>query len=599
MSFAPEDGKGGEENLAIPSAFLDELVARSDIVDVVGDYVNLTPKGGSYWGLCPFHGEKTASFHVLPDRQLYHCFGCGKGGGVLSFVMELENLPFLDAARLLAKRAGMEFPEQSMDEASRRKRGRLLALNKEAARYFHAQLHAPAGQEGLDYLRGRGLSKRTITRFGLGYAPDSWDSLLRAMTQKGFEKRELLDAGLAVDNKKGGLYDRFRGRVIFPIIDLRGDVIGFGGRVLGDGTPKYLNSPDSPVFNKSRNLFALNLAKTTKLGRLVLTEGYMDTIALHQAGFDCAVASLGTALTADHAKLLSRFTKEVVISYDTDGAGTQAANRAIPLLERTGLKVRVLRVSGAKDPDEFIRKNGPEAFARLLDQSENYVDYRLDQLQSKYRLEDPMEKTAFAQAAAELLSELDSPVEREVYAGKVSEGTGIGKGALLQEIDRCRKQRLRQAKKKQTRRDLTPTVQAQPRERQLRYENLRSARAEEGILRLLLLDGTLRSACGGLEAAWFSAPHLGKIYAVLCRRLQEGRPTQLGMLEGELEPEEVRLLAEILRQPEALEKGRQAMGDYCSVVRQEYQKRNETDEAALLAARERLQKKKSIGDGTP
>lgn len=585
--------------MAIPSAFLDELVARSDIVDVVGDYVSLTPKGGSYWGLCPFHGEKTASFHVLPDRQLYHCFGCGKGGGVISFVMELENLPFLDAARLLAKRAGMEFPEQGVDEASRRRRGRLLALNKEAARFFHAQLYAPVGQEGLHYLHGRGLSKRTITRFGLGFAPDSWDALLHAMTQKGFEKRELLESGLAVDNKKGGLYDRFRGRVIFPIIDLRGDVIGFGGRVLGDGTPKYLNSPDSPVFNKSRNLFALNLAKTTKLGRLVLTEGYMDTIALHQAGFDCAVASLGTALTADHAKLLSRFTKEVVISYDTDGAGTQAANRAIPLLERTGLKVRVLRVSGAKDPDEFIRTNGPEAFARLLDQSENYVDYRLDQLQSKYHLEDPVEKTAFAQAAAELLSELDSPVEREVYAGKVAEGTGIGKGALVQEIDRCRKQRLRQAKKKQTRRDLTPTVQAQPRERQLRYENVRSARAEEGVLRLLLLDGALLSACGDLDAAWFSAPHLGKIYETLCRRLREGRPTQLGMLEGELEPEEVRLLAEILRQPEALEKGRQAMGDYCGVIRQEYQKRNETDEAALLAARERLQKKKSIGDGTP
>lgn len=585
--------------MAIPSAFIDELVARSDIVDVVGDYVNLTPKGGSYWGLCPFHGEKTASFHVLPDRQLYHCFGCGKGGGVLSFVMELENLPFLDAARLLAKRAGMEFPEQSMDEASRRKRGRLLALNKEAARYFHAQLTIPAGQEGLDYLRRRGLSKRTITRFGLGFAPDTWDSLLRAMTQQGFEKRELLDAGLAVDNKKGGLYDRFRGRVMFPIIDLRGDVIGFGGRVLGDGTPKYLNSPDSPVFNKSRNLFALNLAKTTKLGRLVLTEGYMDTIALHQAGFDCAVASLGTALTADHAKLLSRFTKEVVISYDTDAAGTQAANRAIPLLERTGLKVRVLRFSGAKDPDEFIRTNGAEAFAKLLDQSENYVDYRLSQLQEKYRLDDPVEKTAFAQAAAEMLAELDSPVEREVYAGKVSESTGIGKDALLQEIDRCRKQRLRQAKKKQTRRDMTPTVQAQPRERQLRYENLRSARAEEGILRLLMLDGTLLPACSSLEPERFSAPHLGKMYAVLRDRLQQGRPTQLGMLEGELEPEEVRLLAEILRQPEALEKGRQAMGDYCAVVRQEYQKRNETDEAALLAARERLQKKKSIGDGTP
>ena len=309
--------------MAIPSSFKDELVARSDIVDVVSDYVTLTPKGGSYWGLCPFHGEKTPSFHVLPDRQLYHCFGCGKGGGVVSFVMEMENLPFLDALRLLAKRAGMEFPEGDLDESSRRKRNRLLNLNKEAARFFHSQLHSPVGQPGLDYLQRRGLSKGIMTRFGLGFAPDSWDSLIRAMAQKGYEKRDLLDAGLAVSNQKGSIYDRFRNRVMFPIIDLRGDVIGFGGRVLGEGTPKYLNSPDTPVFNKSRNLFALNLAKNTKLGRIVLTEGYMDTISLYQAGFDCAVASLGTSLTADHAKLLSRFTKEVVICRQRRGSGGQ------------------------------------------------------------------------------------------------------------------------------------------------------------------------------------------------------------------------------------------------------------------------------------
>ncbi|MFR0911489.1 MAG: DNA primase [Evtepia gabavorous] len=320
----------------------------------------------------------------MPDRQLYHCFGCGKGGGVVSFVMEMENLPFLDALRLLAKRAGMEFPEGDLDESSRRKRNRLLNLNKEAARFFHSQLHSPVGQPGLDYLQRRGLSKGIMTRFGLGFAPDSWDSLIRAMAQKGYEKRDLLDAGLAVSNQKGSIYDRFRNRVMFPIIDLRGDVIGFGGRVLGEGTPKYLNSPDTPVFNKSRNLFALNLAKNTKLGRIVLTEGYMDTISLYQAGFDCAVASLGTSLTADHAKLLSRFTKEVVICYDADSAGVQAANRAIPMLEKTGLKVKVLRVTGAKDPDEFLRSFGRDAFARLLDQSENYVEYNLRQLQSGY-----------------------------------------------------------------------------------------------------------------------------------------------------------------------------------------------------------------------
>ncbi len=586
--------------MAIPSSFLDELVARSDILDVVSDYVTLKPKGGSHWGLCPFHGEKTASFHVRTDRQLYHCFGCGKGGGVISFIMDVENLPYLDAVRFLAKRAGMEVPEGDMDEGRRRQRDRLLALNKEAARFFHRQLHSQAGQEGLAYLKRRGLSPNTITRFGLGFALESWDALLSAMTQRGFSKQELLDAGLAVSNQKGGVYDRFRNRVMFPIIDLRGEVIGFGGRVLGDTTPKYLNSPDTPVFHKSRNLFALNLAKTTKQGRIVLTEGYMDTISLHQAGFDCAVASLGTSLTAEHAKLLSRFTKEVIICYDADSAGVQAANRAIPMLEKTGLKVRVVRVSEGKDPDEFIKTNGRDAFARLLDASENYMEYTLRQLQSKYDLTDVVQKAEFARAAAELLTGVDSPVEREVYAGQVAQLVKIGKEALLQEVQQNLKKRLRTAKKKENRREMLPVSQIQPKARRIRYENPRSARAEEGILRLFMLDATLFDLADALPSAEFSSDALRKIYTILCERMKEGRPLQLGMLEGMLEGEEIQLLSEILRQPEALEEGKRAMADYKAVVHKEYLKKQEsTDEAVLLAAREYHLKKKSIGDGMP
>ena len=578
----------------IPSAFIDELVARSDILDVVSDYVRLTPKGGSYWGLCPFHGEKTPSFHVRPDRQSYHCFGCGKGGGVVSFVMEVENLPYVDALRLLAKRAGMELPENT-DYRGRRKRSRLLELNKEAARYFHSQLHSPVGREGLAYLQRRGLSRGIMTRFGLGFAPNSWDSLIQAMGQKGYDKAELLEAGLVVNNQKGRIYDRFRGRVMFPIIDLRGDVIGFGGRVMGDGEPKYLNSPESPVFSKSRNLFALNLAKNTKLGRIILTEGYMDTISLYQAGFDCAVASLGTALTADHAKLLSRFTKEAIICYDADSAGIQAANRAIPLLERTGLKVRVLRVHGAKDPDEFLKKYGPDAFAKLLDQSENYMEYNLRQLQDKYDLNDPVQKAEFAREGAEVISRLDSPVEREVYAGQLAQTTGVGKDALLQEIKRCRSRRFYKAKKQQERRNLTPVNQIQPKARQMRYDNPRSARAEEGILRLLLLDSSLASQVQDLAPSAFSSPVLGKIYDVLLDHLRQGRPLQLGNLEGELSGEQVRLLAGILGQPVALENGAAAMADYRAVLESEQMKQQTTtDEAVLLAARENYRKKKSI-----
>lgn len=581
--------------MAIPSSFIDDLVARSDIVDVVSDYVKLTPKGGSYWGLCPFHGEKTPSFHVRADQQNYHCFGCGKGGGVISFVMEMENLPYLDALRLLAKRAGVEFPEQNMDQRSRRKRARLLELNKEAARFFHSQLHGPAGRQGLEYLQRRGLSRGIMTRFGLGFAPDNWDSLIRAMAQKGYEKGDLLEAGLAVSSQKGRIYDRFRGRVMFPIIDLRGDVIGFGGRVMGDGAPKYLNSPDSPVFNKSRNLFALNLAKNTKLGRIVLTEGYMDTISLYQAGFDCAVASLGTSLTADHAKLLSRFTKEVVICYDADSAGIQAANRAIPLLEKTGLKVRVVRVHGAKDPDEFLKKFGPDAFAKLLDQSENYVNYNLRQLQEKYDLTDPIQRAEFARAGAEVISQLESPVEREVHAGQLAQTTGVGKDALLQEIQRFRKQRFYQAKRKQERRDLTPVNQIQPKSRQMRYDNPRSARAEEGILRLLMLDSSLAQQISDLTPADFTAPVLGKIYGVLRDRMDQGRSLQLGALEGELSGEEISLLTEIMGRPASLENGAAAMADYRSVMETERMKQQTTtDEAVLLAARDNYRKKKGI-----
>lgn len=582
--------------MAISAGFRDELVARCDIVDVVSDYVTLTPKGGSYWGLCPFHGEKTPSFHVLPDRQLYHCFGCGKGGGVISFIMDVENLPFPDAVRLLAKRAGMEVPEENLDEGSRRKRGRLLELNKEAARFFHSQLHSPQGAEGLAYLQKRGLTRGVMTRFGLGFAPDSWDSLLLAMTQKGFSKGDLLAVGLVVSNKKGGFYDRFRNRVMFPIIDLRGDVIGFGGRVLGDGTPKYLNSPDSPVFNKSRNLFALNLAKNTKQGHLILTEGYMDTISLHQAGFDCAVASLGTSLTGDHAKLLSRFAKEVILCYDGDTAGIRAADRAIPMLERTGLKVRVLRVTGAKDPDEYIKTYGREAFARLLDQSQNYVDYNLRQLQEQYNLEEPMQRTEFARAGAELLSQLDSPVEREVYAGQLAQTSGVGKQAILQEIKRCRGQRLWQAKRKQARRTLTPVNQVQPKNRQLRYENPRSARAEEGVLRLLMLDSSLEKGVAGLTPEQFSSPVLGKIYGALLAHLAQGRTLQLGALEGELEGAEIALLADLLGRPASLENGAAALADCRAVIEDEARKRDsdENDDAVLMAARDNYRKKKTI-----
>ena len=581
--------------MPLPDRFLDELLARTDIVDLVSESVRLTKKGNSYWGCCPFHSEKTPSFHVVPDRQMYKCFGCGKGGGAINFVMELENLPFKDAVAVLAQRVGMQVPEFGSSPGARERREKILTINRQAARAFHRWLHGPEGTEGLAYLQRRGLSKRTLTNFGLGFAPNGWDSLITELSAQGYDKRDLLDAGLAVSNKDGRIYDRFRNRVIFPIIDVRGNVIGFGGRVMDDSNPKYLNSPDTPVYNKSRNLFALNIAKTSKAGRVILTEGYMDTISLHQAGFDSAVASLGTALTEEHGQLLSRYFKEAVIAYDGDGAGVKAAQRAIPILEKAGLKVKVLRVAGAKDPDEFIKAYGREAFARLLDQSENQVDYRLAQIQKKYNLTDDSQKVAFLQEAAQLVSTLRSAVEREIYGGHAAQTAGVSPDTMKLEVERALKARLRKAKKQQERRDLTPASQLQPRARSLRYENIRSARAEEGLLRLLMLDPGLAGKMAGITGAEFSSPLLGRAFDRLMQRAGEGLSTQLAALAEDFSGGEMDHLAQVAAQPESVANSGQAIADYISLIRGEKLLREggEQGDDLLLAVQKKYQQKKA------
>ena len=579
--------------MAIPDRFLDELIARTDIVDLVSESVRLTKKGRNYWGLCPFHSEKTPSFSVSADKQIYKCFGCGKGGGAINFVMELDNLPFRDAVAVLAKRAGLEVPDSGYSAGAKERREKLLAINKQAARTFHQWLYAPEGAEGLAYLQRRGLSRRTLTSFGLGFAPNRWDALIQALGQQGYDKRDLLDAGLAVSNQDGRIYDRFRNRVMFPIIDIRGEVIGFGGRVMDDSTPKYLNSPDTPVYNKSRNVFALNIAKKSKAGRVILTEGYMDTISLHQAGFDSAVASLGTALTPEHAQLLSRYFPEAIIAYDGDGAGVSAAQRAIPLLERAGMKVRVLRVTGAKDPDEFIKQFGRDAFLRLLDQSENQVDYRLEQIRKKYDLSDDSQKVGFLQEAAQLLSSLPSAVEREIYGRHAAETAGVSPEAVAQEVKKAFQRRLRKEQKQQERRDLTPAIQLQPKSRGLRYENIRSARAEGGVLRLLLLDPSLHRELTQLRPEEFSSPLLGKAYALLLRRAEEGLSTQLSLLAGELTGEEMDHLTQVASSPESMANSRQSLADYIAVIRAEAIKRSGAsgNDLLLAAQRSNLEKK--------
>ena len=408
-------------------AFIDELIARNPIEDVVGQYVNLRRAGSNLFGLCPFHGEKTASFSVAPDKGMYYCFGCHKGGGVINFQMEIDGLSYPDAVRALAKRVGMAVPEDEQYQSRYRQQERLWALHKEAARFFHSKLYAPEGKVALEYALGRGMTKSTLTTFGIGYAPDGWSELVDALRKKGYTDEELKDSGLVtVSKKNGNLFDRFRDRLMFPIIDVRGNVIGFGGRIMkkDPDAAKYLNSPETLIFNKRKNLFALNLAKKSKLGYLILVEGYMDAIALHQYGFDCAVASLGTALTEDGANLLSKYTDQVVLIYDGDEAGQRAAQRAIPILEKTGLQVKVLQMRDAKDPDEFLKKFGADKFKILLEESSNRVEYQLQAIRRKFDIREDDQRVKYIQEAAQLLCTL-SAVQREVYGGRVAESAGV------------------------------------------------------------------------------------------------------------------------------------------------------------------------------
>lgn len=559
--------------MAFPENFLTELVERSDIVDVVSGYVRLGKRSGSnMFGLCPFHSEKTPSFSVSPDKQIYHCFGCGKGGGVINFIMEIENLSFPEAVEFLAKRAGMAVPEQTQDGESR-KRARMLELNRDAARFFHSCLVGKEGAPGQEYMQRRRISPAVAKRFGLGYAPDSWDSLRNAMADKGYSDKELFEAGLVRRGKSGGFYDTFRSRLMFPVIDVRGNVIGFSGRILGDGEPKYMNSPETLVFSKSRNLFALNLAKKSKSGYIILSEGNIDVVSLHQAGFDSAVASLGTSLTAEQARLISRYTDKVVIAYDNDGAGQKAAQRAIGILEKLDLKVKVLRMDGAKDPDEYIKLKGADAFRRLLEGAEGQVEYRLASVAGKYDLSLDEQKIAFLKDATELLASLPGAVERDVYSRRVADMAGVKPEAVLSEAESRRKRKLRRAQKDFQRDSTRPERQNQPEKRELRYENPASAVAEEGVIRLLSLEPELiKRPLPAPEE--FSSGVLGHIFSVIKQRVEAGQAVNPPALSGELSADEMSLLVAIMQKPEDLSGSAAAMGDYINKIHSERERAN-------------------------
>ena len=412
-----------------PEELIEEVRTRNDIVEVISGYVRLQKKGSNYFGLCPFHNEKSPSFSVSPGKQMYYCFGCGAGGNVITFLMEYENQTFPEAVRTLAQRAGIALPEADDSKEARQadsRRAKLLEINKEAAKYFYYQLRTERGSVGMEYLRKRELSDETMNHFGLGYANKYSNDLIQYLKSKGYSEDLIRDAGLCNVDEKHGMYDKFWNRVMFPIQDINHRVIGFGGRVMGDGKPKYLNSPETEIFDKSRNLYGLNFARTSRKGNVILCEGYMDVIAMHQAGFTQAVASLGTAFTSGQASLLRRYANEILLSYDSDGAGVNAALRAIGILKEAGMTGRVINLEPYKDPDEFIKALGGEEFQKRLNHAENSFFFELRQLQKNYDLSDPEQKTAFHREIARKLCTFSEEVERENYIEAVAQKYHIG-----------------------------------------------------------------------------------------------------------------------------------------------------------------------------
>lgn len=583
--------------------FLDELIARSDIVDVVSGYVALQRKGGNLFGLCPFHNEKTPSFSVSPDKQIYHCFGCKKGGGVINFIMEIENLTFPEAVRFLAKRANLPVPEDDgpQDGADRLRR-RVLELNRDAARWYYDLLCSPEGAAVQAYLDKRQIRKSIAVRFGMGASPDRWDGLLTAMTRRGYTKEELLAAGLVVNGRNGRLYDKFRNRLMLPVIDTRGDVVGFGSRVIDNSEPKYMNTTETITYSKRRILYGLNLAKKTRRPNIILCEGNLDVVTLHQAGFDNAVASMGTALTVEQTRLLSRFTKELVLCYDNDNAGQLATQRALELLNNSEFSVKVLKLPNRmvdgkptkQDADDFIKNYGPAAFENLLSGSENGVEFRMTQIAARYDLTSDEGRIGYAGEMAEELCRLENAVERDVYTNRAAQTAGLSPEAMKLEVQRAFKRRAARDRKARERQELNLTRSLQPTDRAIRYDDLRSAMAEEGVIRLLMQDDSLFPDQPPLREDEFSSPLLGRIYGELWRC--RGSGSSMAALSASLTPEEMSHLTTLLQKPESTANAPQALADYIRIIREEGVKRSGRSAMdALAAARDTYKDKKGYG----
>lgn len=571
--------------MAFPESFLQELKMRNDITDVVSSYVSLKRRGRNMVGLCPFHGEKTPSFNVYTENGSFYCFGCGVGGDVISFEMKIENLDYVDAVKALAQRAGMEMPENSYDDSLSKLRNRVFEANREAARFYFSTLYSAIGAKGLEYFYSRGLSDRTIRRFGLGFADDNWTSLCRHLRSLGFKDNELVAANLAVQRRNGnGIYDRFTNRVMFPIIDLRGNVIAFGGRIMTDKKPKYLNTSDTPVFKKSANLFSLNNAKNSGTRTLILCEGYMDVIAVNQAGFVNAVATLGTALTSEQAVLMKRYADEVIICYDADEAGQKATARAIPILRNAGLIIRVLSIPSGKDPDEFIRskgKDGPLAFKALLDKSGNDIEYRLQKLKQEHNIETTDGRVAYLESASKVIASISSPLERDVYISKICAEMNVDKNAFKQQLSRLTSRANRENRKQETRKIQADLNRRNDKINIDHYKKPRSSSAEEALVVYLVNNpDSAGEISSKLKPEQFQNSLIRRYYEYILNRINDGLDP-LNNITADFSSDEASKFFQLMSHTIPAASTTQAMREYIEVINEESEKLSSDDISSM------------------
>lgn len=560
--------------MALSDSFLQELKMKTDIEDVISTYVTLKRRGATLVGLCPFHNEKTPSFTVYPATQSFYCFGCGAGGDAITFLKKIENLDYLDAVKTLAQRAGLQMPQEGFDDSLSKRRRRILEMNREAARFYHSVLLSPEGKVGYDYFIGRALSAATINHFGLGFAPNQWDALLKYMRAKGYQPAELVDAGLARKGQKG-YYDNFRNRVMTPIIDVRGNVIAFGGRVLDDSKPKYINTGDTLVYKKTNELFALNFAKDSKEDALILCEGYMDVIAMHQAGFTNAVAGCGTALTTEQVRLISRYAKEVILTYDADEAGQKALQKAMTLFDQTDVKVRIPALVGGKDPDEIIRTYGRDKFKGMLEGASNETEFRLLALRRQYNLATTQGKIDFIGGALQILSTLP-PVEQDLYVSRLSEELGVERQNMKVQLQDLVARQGNRREKREFKRIVQENMRKTARETMATDASLRKLRAEDRLISLLLRYPDCSRLCKDFDPQWLTPGFAQRVFTLILQRLENGDGTELMDLRDRLTDDEMGRLSGIIARGGESADAKQEFSDCLQTIRAEQQKKQES-----------------------